>query len=88
MIMRRMRDFPCQGPQPVLQPRGLGAPAQQIRISVYTLPCGYTKHTQDMFPEARMDPVAPLPAVLLPGMGPAALTPLHPSTCPYLRAGK
>lgn len=51
---------PSQGPQPItLQPRSLRAPVQQMSVSVCTLPCGYTLHSQDVFPEARMDPVAP-----------------------------
>lgn len=52
-------------------PSSRGPAAQQMCISVDTHPCGYIKHTQDMSPEPRKNPMAPLLVVLLPGMGPA-----------------
>ena len=59
---------PSQGPQPItLQPRSLRAPVQQMYVRVCTLPRGYTQHGQDVFPEARMDPVALQCVVLLLG---------------------
>lgn len=73
---------PCHICQPIFHPamcpRSLGPPAQEMHISIYTHSYKHIKDTQDMSPEAKMDPINTLPAVLVPGRGPAAL----PPSCP------
>lgn len=78
---------PCHICQPILHPamcpRSLGPPAREMCISVYTHSCKYIKDTQDISPEARMDPIITLPAVLVPGRGPVPsphLAPGHANT--------